>query len=444
MMSRLREFSERYFPERELYVRSKGSVRYVTLSSRSQVLMLAAALAVVLWAVAFTARAFISDTVIASQDQALADASSVYRARIATLEDRYARLEEELRDSEKRLDQAVQRLTESSVARTGPSHVEDVLQGRIEASARRLLEVTEQRDDALKQLEELRLRTLEMEQRLAAAQRTAEERRASLDDFIGTFEQAVSERDKARETVLGLSSEVETLATDIEDIRAHQAQILGQIQEATEASLVQLEEILKKTGIDVDGLVTDIERTYSGEGGPFIPILYKIPDAARGFPLDEEAVAGVLDQLQRVNAIKVALERLPLRDPVRDTYRLSSGFGPRRHPVTGRWAMHSGTDFAAPTGTPVYAPVSGTVIYSGPRGGYGNLVKIRHPFGYETRYAHLSEILVSKGETVTTGQLIAKIGSTGRSTGPHLHYEVRRYGKPVNPWRFIEAGRDVF
>jgi hypothetical protein len=121
-----------------------------------------------------------------------------------------------------------------------------------------------------------------------------------------------------------------------------------------------------------------------------------------------------------------------IRTPV-DGARLSSGFGMRFHPVLGYSRMHQGLDFAAPTGTPVVASAAGTVAQAGWGGGYGNLVVIRHQGGMLTRYAHLSRIAVKPGQAVGQGQRIGAVGSTGLSTGPHLHYEVWVSGKPVNP-----------
>lgn len=121
-----------------------------------------------------------------------------------------------------------------------------------------------------------------------------------------------------------------------------------------------------------------------------------------------------------------------IRTPV-DGARLSSGFGMRFHPVLGYSRMHQGLDFAAPTGTPVVASASGTVVQAGWGGGYGNLVVLRHQGGMLTRYAHLSRIAVKTGQSVAQGQRIGAVGSTGLSTGPHLHYEVWVAGKPVNP-----------
>lgn len=122
--------------------------------------------------------------------------------------------------------------------------------------------------------------------------------------------------------------------------------------------------------------------------------------------------------------------------PVQTGY-ISSGFGRRTDPITKRIAIHSGLDFAAPRGTPIHAVGAGVVTFSGRRGAYGNMVEITHAGGYKTRYAHAHELQVKKGDLVKKGEQIATVGSTGRSTGPHLHLEVYRNGMAINPARFL-------
>ena len=127
---------------------------------------------------------------------------------------------------------------------------------------------------------------------------------------------------------------------------------------------------------------------------------------------------------------------MPSIQPVlnKDLKREASGYGPRIDPVYGTLKFHEGMDFSAPTGSDVYATGNGVVTYTGyQRGGYGNLIKIDHGFNYETRYAHLSQILVRRGQKVVRGEVIAKVGNTGKSVGPHLHYEVRLRSQPQNP-----------
>ncbi len=122
--------------------------------------------------------------------------------------------------------------------------------------------------------------------------------------------------------------------------------------------------------------------------------------------------------------------------PVQEGY-VSSGFGRRVDPISGRMSMHTGLDFAAPRGTPIYAVGAGVVTFAGRNGAYGNMVEVTHGGGYKTRYAHAHTLNVAKGDLVQKGQEIATVGSTGRSTGPHLHLEVFRNGMAVNPARYI-------
>ncbi len=129
--------------------------------------------------------------------------------------------------------------------------------------------------------------------------------------------------------------------------------------------------------------------------------------------------------------------RMPSYMPVTDFPYLSSSYGWRRHPVTGRTTMHEGLDFAAPRGTPIYASAAGIVVEAKYLNGYGNTVEIEHGNGIVTRYAHSSQLHVKQGDLVERGQLIADVGSSGRSTGPHLHFEVRMAGQPLDPRLFL-------
>ena len=142
--------------------------------------------------------------------------------------------------------------------------------------------------------------------------------------------------------------------------------------------------------------------------------------------------------MDKINLYRIAIDQVPLALPVKSAFRYTSGFGPR----WGR--MHSGTDFAASTGTPIYATADGVVTFAGWLSGYGRLVKIEHAFGIETRYAHQSKIRVKVGQKVSRGDRIGDMGSSGNSTGTHLHYEVRLGDKAVNPMKFIKAAKDVF
>jgi murein DD-endopeptidase MepM/ murein hydrolase activator NlpD len=147
--------------------------------------------------------------------------------------------------------------------------------------------------------------------------------------------------------------------------------------------------------------------------------------------------------LERASLMRIAVNKLPLAKPVRSSFRFTSGFGVRRDPKNGHARMHNGTDFASSRGTPIYATGEGMVTFAGWQSGYGRVIKIRHAFGFETVYAHLNKTRINVGDRVAQGDRIGDMGNTGRSTGVHLHYEVRVGGKPVNPLKYIEAARNV-
>jgi len=127
-------------------------------------------------------------------------------------------------------------------------------------------------------------------------------------------------------------------------------------------------------------------------------------------------------------------DKVPLACPLKEKFRESSAFGSRIHPMTGKRSFHSGIDMAVELAAPVYATASGTVSFAGRKGGYGRCVIIRHPYGFETLYAHLAAYHTVKGQKVGKGAVIGFAGSTGRSTGYHLHYEIRKNGKPIKPY----------
>ncbi len=210
------------------------------------------------------------------------------------------------------------------------------------------------------------------------------------------------------------------------------------MQEETRTALISLADVTTLTARTIlDGLgevgLAD-QAAEVGLGGPFIPA-----DGLSDTSIIDEANMAA-EALGLYRSAIAALEKAPVQRPVASAVSVSSNFGNRRDPFVGRTAFHAGVDFRAPSGTAILAAGSGTVVSAGTMGGYGKMVDIDHGNGLVTRYAHLNRIEVSEGQTVAGGQRIGASGSTGRSTGPHLHFEVRHGGSPVNPTRFLEAG----
>ena len=189
------------------------------------------------------------------------------------------------------------------------------------------------------------------------------------------------------------------------------------------------------------------------------PAAYAASGTALGGPLvearDPQALAAILDvdepfavrirhaadDLSEMRTLSEAAEHLPFDRPTQA--RTTSGFGVRFDPFNGRPAVHQGQDFAAPLNTPIYATAPGTVSFAGVRSGYGNTVEIDHGHGFKTRFAHLNAMAVEPGQRIALGQRIGAMGTTGRSTGVHLHYEVWMDGRPQNPARFFRAGDQI-
>lgn len=176
-------------------------------------------------------------------------------------------------------------------------------------------------------------------------------------------------------------------------------------------------------------------RTRAAQGGPFIPL-------SRGNMVQDVAFVDLATALARLNALEQGLVSIPSGRPT-NSPMLSSSYGYRRDPFNGMTAFHAGLDFPGAYGQPILAAASGRVSYVGGRQGYGTVIEIDHGHGIMTRYAHLSGISVRRGQEVTRGATVGRMGSTGRSTGTHLHFEVRVNGNPINPRRFLEVKEDV-
>ncbi len=192
---------------------------------------------------------------------------------------------------------------------------------------------------------------------------------------------------------------------------------------------------IRTFGLNPDDMVASSD---SGVGGIYIPFFGKNES-----DVSDPRFANLSSALSRMNAMERALSGVPTSMPAA-VASMTSNFGYRSDPFTGQGAMHSGIDFRGEYGAPILAAANGTVSFVGGRGGYGNCIEITHANGLVTRYAHLSKFTVVQGQKVKRGFQIANMGSTGRSTGTHLHFEVRLHDQAVNPLKFLEAQPDVF
>ncbi len=215
---------------------------------------------------------------------------------------------------------------------------------------------------------------------------------------------------------------------------------LDKVENRQVAALTDMEEQVDSKARRMLGVLTDLgvhlDRTGAGIGGPFVPV--KPP---------QSGASAFERQLYRINVARAQVDRfthtlihVPVRKPIIGEVDMSSPFGMRMDPFLKGPAIHTGIDLRGEKGDPVRVTANGTITIASWQGGYGNMVEVDHGNGLTTRYGHLSQIDVKVGQTVRIGQTIGKIGSTGRSTGPHLHYETRVNGEAVDPQKFLRAG----
>ena len=265
-----------------------------------------------------------------------------------------------------------------------------------------------------------------------------------LDDTVRALATELRDTATARDAAAAASTDLTRQVTDMKlraDVAAkRQDQMIDQVEQAVAMSFGPLNRAMASVDIDVDKLLDTVRANYSGQGGPLTPTV-STRDYDAG--IDNSRLGSMMLNLDRMNLLRVAAGKVPVAMPVHDAFRFTSAYGVRRDPKGAGRRMHAGVDLAAPRGTPIYATADGVVTEAGPERGYGNVVRIRHELGFETIYAHMSKISVRPGQKISRADRVGAMGTTGRSTGVHLHYEVRLNGAPVNPMPYLEAARDV-
>ncbi len=254
--------------------------------------------------------------------------------------------------------------------------------------------------------------------------------KSKLIESIATRSKLDTVRRTLRERVSGLERR-------LAQVKSSQANLLGRVTAKAVKDLKTAERVISRAGLNIRKLLRRVDSTAYAQGGPFIAA---VPGASAGFA---DGVAIFDRHMERLDDVRDVMRRLPLARPL-GTYRLASRFGRRRDPINRKWARHDGVDLAGKLRSPVMAPAPGKVIFAGWKGRYGRLITIDHGLGIKTRYGHLRRLNVKKGQKVKIGQMIGQLGNSGRSTGAHLHYEILVDGKPVNPIKFIKAGKDVY
>ncbi|HAR52639.1 MULTISPECIES: M23 family metallopeptidase [Roseovarius] len=431
---RLHTLLERYFPERRIFLRSDTDTRFIRLKPGSQLLAFSGASLVISWTIIATA-ILLMDSIGSGnfREQAKRD-QRIYEERLNTLSSERDMRAKEAREAQERFNAVLAQVSiMQSELLTSETRRREMEKGIdvIQATLRRTMKERDSARDQVAQLTE----AADGQNPTQLASTDGDQTQA-LDFVAAALADTAAERDQVIADAKDALQMAEDMAYEMRLLQDQNDQIFSRLEDAMTISVEPLDKMFRKAGLNTDSLLNTVRKGYSGQGGPLTPLSLSTSGGAPS--PDADRANAILNQLDRLNLYRLAAQRAPFDTPVKSSFRFTSGFGMR----WGR--MHNGTDFAAAHGTPIHSTADGVVTHAGWQSGYGRLVKIQHDFGIETRYAHNSKLFVTKGQRVSRGQKIAAMGNTGRSTGTHLHYEVRVGGKPINPMIYIKAARDVF
>ncbi len=425
----------RFLPEQTLTLKTRVDQRELTFTPLVRLFLLSGTTLALGWLVIATtatiSSSFESDSAQARSDS-LQDAYELRLAELAAERDEFGRQTQAMQD---RFTLALQQVSAQQDELIDAMTVQNEQEITLFALQRKLNGVTAERNAAQAGLDGFQAEFAASAEGAGPRESTEHELKLTVNALNSVLDETLQTRDASVEYTETLELEIEKTAQRIRLDAQRRDRMITQLEEAVMISFQPLEAMLKSTGLDVDSLIANVRRNYSGSGG-----LNGALDEASFIGMDApdlrlEALMRDLDTLQIYN---ITSAKLPLSMPVLTSFRYSSSFGPRN----GR--LHKGVDMAGPMGSPIYSTGDGVVTFAGVQNGYGNVVMIQHDFGFSTVYAHQSKLRVTKGQRVARGERIGDMGSSGRSSGSHLHYEVRNDGTAVNPMDYIKAGQNVF
>lgn len=419
--------------EKEIFLKTGTGTRYIRLTAPTQIVAIGALGALVAWSV-FSAALFSFDALGAGSMRDRAERErEVYESRIAEMAAERDNRAAEARRAQSRFTAAMHAVSRMQGELLTSEERRAELETGLETLHATLRRTMDEREAARSEAE-LVLARLESASEDSGDDSRLEETTAALELLSDVLARTAVERDAIAAVAAESRAHVDDLILDHQLAAEKNDRIFGRLEEAMQVSVEPLDDMFRKVGLDPDTIIAAVR---SGRSTP--DALGPIRISTKGDLTDPDTsrANAILDRLGDMDVYREAAERTPFSRPVRAVVRNTSGFGPR----WGR--MHEGQDWAGPHGTAIHSTADGTVIHAGRLSGYGNLIKIRHQFGIETRYAHLSRIRVKVGQKVSRGDHIGDMGNTGRSTGTHLHYEVRVNDRPVDPMTYIRAAQDV-
>jgi murein DD-endopeptidase MepM/ murein hydrolase activator NlpD len=438
---RFHQSLERHFPEQRLFLKSDTETRFIRLRPATQIIALVGGTLALAWTIVATALIMMDSIGAGSAREQSVRQQALYEERLNALSaDRDLRADEAARAQE-RFNIALTQVSEMQERLLASEDRRQELETGIDAVQDTLRDTIAERDDARDEAERMTV-ALNAQSGGATEMGRAKDTLATLEFLTGALGDAAEERNDVLASADAARADARAIADEKEALELRNDAIFTKLEEALTISVEPLDNMFREAGMSPDDLIDAVREGYSGQGGPLTPITFS---SSGGAPTPDELRANaILGGLDRMNMYRIAAFKLPFAMPVTSAIRYTSGFGVRNDPFNGSSRRHEGQDMAGAYGTPILATADGVVTYAGWESGYGKLVKIQHDFGVETRYGHMSGINVEVGQRVSRGDQIGAMGNTGRSTGTHLHYEIRLGGSPINPMTFIKAAKNVF
>ena len=439
---RLHAALERILPEQRLFLRSDTETRFIRLRPATQAIGLIGTGLVFAWTIVATAILLMDSIGSGTVREQARREQALYESRLNILSEDRDRRAEETASAQDRFNVALSQVSIMQSALLASEDRRKELETGIEVIQTTLRRAIKERDTARTEAQTLTATLANQNGSGSADLSRARDVEATLDILTSALGATAIERDQMAQATIAAQTATEEIALDRQLMEERNNQIFAKLEEAVTVSMEPLDKMFRAAGLSPDAVLDQVRRGYSGQGGPLTPMSF----STKGMQPDPDEIRAnaILSGLDQMNLYRLAAAKAPFAIPVKAAFRYTSGYGYRSDPKGGGRRMHAGTDFAGAYGTPIYSTADGVVVHAGWSSGYGRLIKIKHAFGIETRYAHLSQIRVKMGQKVSRGDRIGDMGNSGRSTGTHLHYEVRNNGTAINPMTYIKAARDVF
>ena len=429
---------EHYLPEQRLFLKSDTETRFIRLRSSTQAIALVFGSLALAWTILATAVLLLDSISAGTSRHQVARQQALYEQRLNDLSaDRDLRADEAA-SAQGRFNLALAQVSQMQARLLASEDRRRELETGIDVIQNTLRGVIKERDQARAQVASLSTAPM--------AGRTEAEKLADADATLEMMTASLGETAQARDVMQTEAEKAEARTAKVtqekQQLQASNDVIFASLEQALTVSVEPLEKMFRDAGLSPDKLLSDVRRGYSGQGGPLTPI--SLSTSGQAASMDEIRANAILKTLDNMNMYRIAAFKTPFAMPVKTAVRYTSGFGGRNDPMGRGYRRHEGQDMAGDYGAPIYTTADGVVTYAGWENGYGRLVKVQHAFGIETRYGHMSQIRVEVGQKVSRGDRIGDMGNSGRSTGTHLHYEIRIGGSAINPMTFIKAANNVF